>query len=59
MTVWRGLGGNREVPPIEIVGGAEANLEEEGGPWGKHGFPHGSEPEASDGHSSLTRTNVT
>jgi hypothetical protein len=23
-------------------------LEKEGGPWGKHGFPHGSEPEASD-----------
>jgi hypothetical protein len=27
---------------------AEANLKEEGGPWGKHGFPHGSEPKASD-----------
>src|SRR5207245_5465713 len=24
---------------------------EEGGSWGKHGFPHGSEPKASDAHS--------
>jgi hypothetical protein len=57
MSVWRGLGGNREVPPIEILGGAEGNSEEEGGTWGKHGFPHGSEPEASDAHSvGLPRT---
>jgi perosamine synthetase len=42
-----GEGGNREVPPSEILGvHAEASSEEEGGPWGKHGFPHGSEPEA-------------
>jgi ATP-dependent helicase/nuclease subunit A len=38
-----GEGGNREVPPARIFGGAEASLEEEGGPRGKHGFPRGSE----------------
>jgi hypothetical protein len=43
-----GVGGNREVPSAVILGGAEANLEEEGGPWGKHGFPRASEPEASE-----------
>jgi hypothetical protein len=43
-----GDGGNREVPPAWILGGAEASLEEEGGPWGKHGFPHATEPEASE-----------
>jgi hypothetical protein len=44
--------GNREVPRIEILRqrahlrGAlpEANLEEEGGPRGKHGFPRATEP---------------
>jgi methylmalonyl-CoA mutase, C-terminal domain len=50
MSAWRGLGGNREVPPIEILGGAEVNLEEEGGSWGEHGFPHGSGVERSDVH---------
>ena len=47
-----GEGGNREVAPPLLVGErggsiaaiADANLEEEGGSWGKHGFPHGSEP---------------
>src|SRR5439155_10563104 len=29
--------------------GAEA-FPKEGGSWGKHGFPHGSEPKASDVH---------
>jgi hypothetical protein len=43
-----GAGGNREVPPSEILGGAEANAEEEGGSWGKHGFPHATEPEAEE-----------
>ena len=43
-----GEGGNREVPPPGVLGAAEANLEEEGGSGGKHGFPRGSEPEASD-----------
>jgi hypothetical protein len=27
----------------------------EGGTWGKHGFPHGSEPKASDAHFSSSR----
>ena len=44
-----GAGGNREVPPIEILGAcAEADLAEEGGPRGKHGFPRASELEASE-----------
>jgi hypothetical protein len=43
-----GAGGNREVPPVEILGGAEACLEEEGGSWGKHGFPHATEPKAKE-----------
>jgi len=38
-----GEGGNPEVPPDGILGDAEARPEEEGGTWGKHGFPHGSE----------------
>jgi hypothetical protein len=50
MSVWRGREGNREVPPVSILGGAEAGSEEEGGSWGKHGFPDGSELEASDAH---------
>lgn len=43
-----GEGGNREVPPSGVLGGAEASLEEEGGSWGKHGFPHATEPEAEE-----------
>ena len=51
--------GNREVSPQPLVGArghlraawADANLEE-GGSWGKHGFPHGSEPKASDAHAA-------
>jgi hypothetical protein len=43
-----GAGGNREVPPVEILGGAEACLEEEGGAWGKHGFSHATEPKAKE-----------
>lgn len=47
-----GVRGNREVSPemVERAGvyGARDMLSEEGGPWGNHGFPHGSEPEASD-----------
>jgi hypothetical protein len=44
-----GAGGNREVPPAGIPGGAEAYSEEEGGARGKHGFPHATEPEAEEG----------
>jgi hypothetical protein len=43
-----GAGGNREVPPGGILGGAEASLEEEGAPRGKHGFPRATEPEAEE-----------
>ena len=43
-----GVGGNREVPPVEILGGAGARLEEEGGSRGKHGFPRATEPEAEE-----------
>jgi hypothetical protein len=28
----------------------------EGGSWGKHGFPHGSEPKASDAHDPPPHT---
>jgi hypothetical protein len=48
VATWRGLGGNREVPPPEILGGAEAYAEEQGGSRGKHGFTRGSEPKAND-----------
>jgi dTDP-4-amino-4,6-dideoxygalactose transaminase len=42
-----GVGGNREVPPRKgLDARPNAPEPEEGGPWGKHGFPHGSEPEA-------------
>ncbi len=43
-----GEGGNREVPAMEILGGAEASLEEEGGSWERPGFPHATEPEAEE-----------
>jgi hypothetical protein len=51
-----GVMGNREVPRIAILspradpGGAwvEACAEEEGGSWGKHGFPHATEPKAKE-----------
>ena len=43
-----GEGGNREVLPQGILGGAEGNSKEEGGSWGKHGFPHATEPEAEE-----------
>ena len=48
--VGKGRGGNREVSPLSLFSprgdlsgaGAEA-IPKEGGSWGKHGFPHGSE----------------
>jgi methylmalonyl-CoA mutase, C-terminal domain len=39
MSVGRGLRGNREVPPVEVVGGADANLKKEGGSGGGNRFP--------------------
>jgi hypothetical protein len=41
-------GGNRKVSPLDLLGGAEASLEKEGGSWGRPGFPQGSEPKARD-----------
>ncbi len=47
-----GEGRNREVPPVALLAGGfttgEAWSGEEGGLWGKHGFPHASEPKASE-----------
>jgi hypothetical protein len=44
-----GAGGNREVPPIGFLGACiEACVGEEGGPWGKHGFPRATEPKARE-----------
>ncbi len=40
---WRGFGGNREVSPLGVRAGGAACVEEEGGPWGKHGFHHETE----------------
>jgi hypothetical protein len=46
--------GNREVSRRHLRGARDfaargmAYLEEEGGSWGKHGFPHGSEAKPSD-----------
>ena len=59
--VGKGIGGNREVPPYLLRGrrgdlsGAQAAAHlEEGGARGKHGFPRGSEPEASDTRGAPT-----
>ena len=52
-----GVMGNREVPRIAIfrlrahLRGAQPEAcqeEEEGGSWGKHGFPHATEPKAKE-----------
>ena len=59
MSGGRGVKGNREVSPLFLLRGgggdriantSEATPKEEGS-WGKHVFPHGSEPKASDGHA--------
>jgi hypothetical protein len=49
----QGAGGNREVSPFHLFdargdlsgAGVEA-FPEEGGSWGRHGFPHATEPKA-------------
>jgi hypothetical protein len=59
--VGKGRGGKREVSPLAILdargdlSGArvEANSRE-GGTRGKHGFPRGSEPQASDAPGAPT-----
>src|SRR3989442_5891433 len=59
MSGGRGVRGNQEVSPLFVLrgggGGRIATAPEatskEGGSWGKHGFPHGSEPKARDAHA--------
>jgi hypothetical protein len=53
--VVEGAGGNREVPPVHILeergnraAVVEAYIQKEGGSWGKHGFPHATEPQARE-----------
>ena len=50
-----GKRGNREVSPLllsdesgDLSGAYVGAFPEEGGAWGKHGFPHASEPKASE-----------
>ncbi len=51
-----GVGGNRAVPPQVLRGGrtdlggtpAAVCSGEEEGSWGKHGFPHATEPQARE-----------
>jgi hypothetical protein len=53
--LWGRVVGNRKVSHHAILavrgdrsGARGEAIHEEGGSWGKHGFPHGSEPKASD-----------
>jgi hypothetical protein len=53
--VVEGAMGNREVPRIVILevrgdasGARFEAIPEEGGSWGKHGFPHATEPKAKE-----------
>jgi hypothetical protein len=42
-------GGNREVPPAELLGGAEASSGEEEGPWERYAsWDDAREPEAEE-----------
>lgn len=43
-----GEGENWEVPPNDVLGGAEAILEEEGDSRGKPGFPRATKPKAEE-----------
>jgi hypothetical protein len=43
-----GAWGNREVPPFGFGGEADANLKEEGGSRGNHGFTRAPLPEARE-----------
>ncbi len=49
-----GAEGNREVSPLlsdergDLSGAYVGASPKEGGSWGKHGFPHASEPKASE-----------
>src|SRR6266540_216646 len=63
MSEGRGEGGNRDVSPHSLRctrgdrnGARTPAIPKEGGSWGKHRFPHGSEPEVSDAHALERRT---
>ena len=50
-----GDGGNREVSPLslsdergDLSGAYVGASSKEGGSWGKHGFPHATEPQARE-----------
>jgi hypothetical protein len=44
-----GVGGNRKVSPSDLLGGAEASLEKEGGSWERYAsWDDTSEPKARD-----------
>jgi hypothetical protein len=50
-----GNGGNREVSPLllsdergDLSGAYVGASPKEGGSWGKHGFPHATEPQARE-----------
>jgi hypothetical protein len=54
-TLWGRVTGNREVSRLFLLdergdrsGALVEAIRKEGGSWGKHRFPHGSEPKASD-----------
>src|SRR5438132_10535570 len=47
MSGWRGCGGTGRFPHTD---------KKEGAAWGNHGFPHGSEPQASDGQAASLST---
>src|SRR5215210_4418544 len=66
MSRGRGVKGNREVPPLFLLRGGgdrSASIPEatskEVGSWGKHGFPHASEPKARDAHKSSPTSDST
>jgi hypothetical protein len=52
--VWKKLGGNRVAPLVllsprgDLSGAGPETTLEEGGSWGKHGFPHESAPKWRD-----------
>jgi hypothetical protein len=54
-TLWGRVPGNRKVSRLFLLdergdrsGALVEAIPKEGGSWGKHRFPHGSEPKASD-----------
>jgi hypothetical protein len=67
MSGGRGVRGNREVSPLFLLRGGGGDridttpeaTSKEGGSWGKHGFPHGGEPKASDAHAARSNARST